>query len=96
MAEQQNPHDDIQDVNKLIAERKHKLAALRAGGFMFPNDFRRDSISSDLIAKYDHLTKEQLEAGNITVSLGGRIITRRIMGKASLTTIADMGGKIQL
>ncbi|KKO47940.1 lysyl-tRNA synthetase [Arsukibacterium sp. MJ3] len=96
MAEQHNPHDDIQDVNKLITERKHKLATLRAGGFMFPNDFRRDSISSDLIAKYDHLTKEQLEAENITVSLGGRIITRRIMGKASFTTIADMGGKIQL
>lgn len=96
MAEQHNPHDDIQDVNKLIAERKHKLAALREDGFMFPNDFRRDSISSELIAKYDHLSKEELEAQQITVSLGGRIMTRRIMGKASFTTIADMGGKIQL
>ncbi|WP_213996616.1 lysine--tRNA ligase [Arsukibacterium sp.] len=96
MAEQQNPNDEIQDVNKLIAERKHKLAALRADGFMFPNDFRRDSISSELIAKYDHLSKEELEAQKITVSLGGRIMTRRIMGKASFTTIADMGGKIQL
>lgn len=96
MAEQQNPNDEIQDVNKLITERKHKLAALRADGFMFPNDFRRDSISSEVIAKYDHLTKEELEAQKITVSLGGRIMTRRIMGKASFTTIADMGGKIQL
>jgi lysyl-tRNA synthetase, class II len=96
MAEQHNPHDEIQDVNKLIAERKHKLAALREDGFMFPNDFRRDSISSELIAKYDHLSKEELEAQKITVSLGGRIMTRRIMGKASFTTIADMGGKIQL
>ncbi|SEH92218.1 lysyl-tRNA synthetase, class 2 [Rheinheimera pacifica] len=96
MSDQQQPQEEIQDVNKLIAERKHKLAALREDGFMFPNDFRRDSISSEVIAKYDHLTKEELEAQNITVSLGGRIMTRRIMGKASFTTIADMGGKIQL
>lgn len=96
MSDQQQPQDEIQDVNKLIAERKHKLAALREDGFMFPNDFRRDSISSDVIAKYDHLSKEDLEAQKITVSLGGRIMTRRIMGKASFVTIADMGGKIQL
>jgi lysyl-tRNA synthetase, class II len=96
MSDQQQPQDEIQDVNKLIAERKHKLAALREDGFMFPNDFRRDSISSDVIAKYDQLSKEQLEAQKITVSLGGRIMTRRIMGKASFVTIADMGGKIQL
>ncbi|MDP5136512.1 lysine--tRNA ligase [Rheinheimera baltica] len=96
MSDQQQPQDEIQDVNKLIAERKQKLAALREDGFMFPNDFRRDSISSDVIAKYDHLTKEELEAQKITVSLGGRIMTRRIMGKASFVTISDMGGKIQL
>ena len=96
MSDQQQPHEEIQDVNKLIAERKQKLAGLRADGFMFPNDFRRDSISSELIAKYDQLSKEELEAQKITVSLGGRIMTRRIMGKASFTTIADMGGKIQL
>ncbi|WP_027671963.1 lysine--tRNA ligase [Rheinheimera baltica] len=96
MSDQQQPQEEIQDVNKLIAERKQKLAALREDGFMFPNDFRRDSISSDVIAKYDHLTKEELEAQKITVSLGGRIMTRRIMGKASFTTISDMGGKIQL
>lgn len=96
MAEQQNQDNEIQDVNKLIAERKHKLAALREDGFLFPNDFRRDSISSDVIATYGHLSKEALEEQKITVSLGGRIMTRRIMGKASFTTIADMGGKIQL
>ena len=96
MAEQQNQDNEIQDVNKLIAERKHKLAALREEGFLFPNDFRRDSISSDVIATYGHLSKEALEEQKITVSLGGRIMTRRIMGKASFTTIADMGGKIQL
>ena len=66
MSDQQQPQEEIQDVNKLIAERKHKLAALREDGFMFPNDFRRDSISSDVIAKYDHLSKEELEAQKIT------------------------------
>jgi lysyl-tRNA synthetase, class II len=96
MSEPQQPQQEAQDVNKLIAERKHKLAALREQGNPFPNDFRRDSTSDQLIAKYADFTKEQLEAEKITVSLGGRIMTRRIMGKASFTTIADMGGKIQL
>ena len=53
-------------------------------------------ISDEIHAKYDALSKEELEATKIEVSLGGRIMTRRIMGKASFVTISDMGGKIQL
>ncbi|MGI5308572.1 lysine--tRNA ligase [Rheinheimera sp. WS51] len=96
MSEPQQPQPEAQDVNKLIAERKQKLAALREQGNPFPNDFRRDSTSDQLLAKYADYSKEQLEQEKITVSLGGRIMTRRIMGKASFVTIADMGGKIQL
>ena len=96
MSEQNNPIEEQQDVNKLIAERKHKLAALREQGNPFPNDFRRDSISNEVIAQYDHLSKEELEAQQIRVVVAGRIMLRRIMGKASFATIQDVGGKIQL
>ncbi len=96
MSEQNNPIEEQQDVNKLIAERKHKLAALREQGNPFPNDFRRDSVSDEIIAKYDHLSKEELEAQQIRVVVAGRIMLRRIMGKASFATIQDVGGKIQL
>jgi len=96
MSEQNNPIEEQQDVNKLIAERKHKLAALREQGNPFPNDFRRDSVSNEVIEKYDHLSKEELEAQQIRVVVAGRIMLRRIMGKASFATIQDVGGKIQL
>ncbi|MCS4305853.1 lysyl-tRNA synthetase class 2 [Rheinheimera pacifica] len=96
MSDQQQPQEEIQDVNKLIAERKHKLAQLREDGFMFPNDFRRAHISDEVLAKYNDLSKEELEAQKIEVSLGGRMMTRRIMGKASFTTLQDMGGKFQV
>lgn len=96
MSEQNNPIEEQQDVNKLIAERKHKLAALREQGNPFPNDFRRDSISNEVIEQYDHLSKEELEAQQIRVVVAGRIMLRRIMGKASFATIQDVGGKIQL
>ena len=43
MSEQNTPIEEHQDVNKLIAERKHKLAGLREQGNAFPNDFRRDA-----------------------------------------------------
>ena len=96
MSEQHNQHEEIQDVNKLIAERKHKLAAIREQGIAFPNDFRRAHISDEIHAKYDALSKEELEANKVEVSLGGRMMTRRIMGKASFCTLQDMGGKFQV
>ncbi len=84
------------DVNEQIAQRKAKLAALREKGVAFPNDFRRDSLAADLHAQYDGLDKEELAAKGIRVKVAGRMMTRRIMGKASFATIQDMSGKIQL
>ena len=55
MSEQNTPIEEHQDVNKLIAERKHKLAALREQGNAFPNDFRRDATSDQLHAQYEQL-----------------------------------------
>ncbi|PWW14314.1 MULTISPECIES: lysine--tRNA ligase [Pseudidiomarina] len=84
------------DVNEQIAQRKAKLAALREQGVAFPNDFRRDSLAADLHANYDHVEKEQLAAQGVRVSVAGRMMTRRIMGKASFATLQDMSGQIQI
>ncbi len=96
MSEQNTPIEEHQDVNKLIAERKHKLAGLRELGNPFPNDFRRDATSDQIHAQYEHLSKEELEEKKIRVTVAGRMMLRRIMGKASFTTIQDVGGKLQL
>ena len=84
------------DVNEQIAQRKAKLAALRERGVAFPNDFRRDSLAAELHEQYDGSEKEELAAKGIRVSVAGRMMTRRIMGKASFATIQDMSGQIQL
>ena len=84
------------DVNEQIAQRKAKLAALRERGVAFPNDFRRDSLAAELHTQYDGLEKEALAAKGVRVAVAGRMMTRRIMGKASFATIQDMSGQIQL
>lgn len=84
------------DVNEQIAQRKAKLAALRERGVAFPNDFRRDSLATDLHREYDHWEKEALAEKGVRVRVAGRMMTRRIMGKASFATIQDMSGQIQL
>ena len=62
----------------------------------FPNDFRRDHTSDQLHADFDGKENEELEALNIEVAVAGRMMTRRIMGKASFVTLQDVGGRIQL
>ncbi|MBA4152513.1 MAG: lysine--tRNA ligase, partial [Acinetobacter sp.] len=84
------------DVNKLIAERKQKLAAIREQGQAFPNDFRRDALASDLHARFDEVESEVLAAEQHRFSVAGRMMLKRVMGKASFATVQDMGGRIQL
>ncbi|MGL5761773.1 MAG: OB-fold nucleic acid binding domain-containing protein, partial [Plesiomonas shigelloides] len=97
MSEQQNlEQESTLDLNSEMATRRAKLAALREEGIAFPNDFRRDSISGDLHAAFDDKSKEELEALGKEVVVAGRIMTRRIMGKAAFVTLQDMGGQIQL
>ncbi|MGQ7172344.1 OB-fold nucleic acid binding domain-containing protein, partial [Escherichia sp. R-CC3] len=74
----------------------HELANLREQGIAFPNDFRRDHTSDQLHAEFDGKENEELEALNIEVAVAGRMMTRRIMGKASFVTLQDVGGRIQL
>jgi len=84
------------DENQIIAERRGKLAALRARGNPFPNDFRRDSLAADLHARHGASTNEELEPLGIESTVAGRILLKRLMGKASFATIQDMSDRIQL
>ncbi len=85
-----------QDENKIIAERRIKLAELRDKGNAFPSDFRRNAYAADLHEEHGEKGKEELAAAEeVIVSVAGRIMLRRIMGKASFITIQDMSGKIQ-
>ena len=88
--------DAVADLNNELKTRREKLASLREQGIPFPNDFRRDHTSDQLHADFDAKENEELEALNIEVSVAGRMMTRRIMGKASFVTLQDVGGRIQL
>jgi lysyl-tRNA synthetase class 2 len=87
---------DAADENRLIAERRAKLAALRARGNAFPNDFRRDALAQQLLSTYADRDAAWLEANPVQVQVGGRLMFRRIMGKASFANVADRSGQIQL
>jgi lysyl-tRNA synthetase class 2 len=84
------------DENQIIAERRGKLRALRERGQAFPNDFRRDALAADLHARYAEEPNETLEPKGIEVSIAGRMMLKRVMGKASFATLQDMSGRIQL
>ena len=84
------------DENQIIAERRAKLKALRESGNAFPNDFRRDRLAADLHAAYGEKSNEELEPAQIQVAVAGRMMLKRVMGKASFATIQDMSGRIQL
>jgi len=85
-----------EDENKLIAQRREKLAVLRENGTAFPNDFRRDSLAAGLHDLYKDKTAEELEGMQVRVSVAGRMMAKRVMGKASFTKLQDMSGQIQL
>lgn len=84
------------DENKLIAERRAKLERLRAVGQPFPNDFRRDALADQLLTAYGDRAPEWFEQQTVRVKVGGRMMAKRIMGKASFAKIMDRSGQIQL
>jgi lysyl-tRNA synthetase class 2 len=86
------PSDD----NRIIAERRAKLAALRERGNAFPNDFRRDALAADLHGNHGHRENAELEGDPVEVAVAGRMLLKRVMGKASFATLQDMSGRIQL
>jgi lysyl-tRNA synthetase class 2 len=85
------------DENKLVAERRAKLAALRAlSQPAFPNDFRPDALAGELHVGFDAAEPGVLDAQQIRVRVAGRMMLRRIMGKASFAHVQDSSGQIQL
>lgn len=87
-----NEHALQEEENSLIALRKEKLAAERAKGQAFPNDFRRDSLAGDLQKQYADSSKEQLAEAGIAVKVAGRIMLNR----GAFMVLQDMSGRIQV
>lgn len=84
------------DENSLIAERRRKLTALRERGIAFPNDFRRNALADELHATYGEHDGEHLAGEEIEVCVAGRMMAKRVMGKASFAKLQDRSGQIQL
>jgi len=84
-----------QEENKLVEERREKLRALRAAGVAFPNDFRRKHLAGELARDHAEKSKEELEKAKPQATVAGRMMLKRVMGKASFATLQDGTGRIQ-
>ncbi len=89
------------DENQLIAERREKLKAIRATGIAFPNDFRPTHHAADLHQRYGQMENAELEPLGAKVAVAGRMMLKRVMGKAAFATLQDGSfgathGRIQL
>ena len=84
------------DENQIIAERRAKLKAWRAKGNAFPNNFAHDSLAGDLHERYENHDRDSMDLNPVVVKVAGRMMLKRVMGKASFATIQDMSGSIQL
>lgn len=93
---QNNEAPSQEEIQGEINQRKSKLKVLREKGNAFPNDFRRDSLAKALQDTYAGQDGEALQAQGVRVKVAGRMMTRRIMGKASFATLQDMSGRIQI
>ncbi len=97
-----HPHPEpLADENQLIAERREKLKALRlrqidGKSVAFPNDFKPDSDAGTLIAEHAQHTAEELYANIHAVRIAGRMMLKRLMGKASFVTLQDGSGRMQV
>jgi len=85
-----------EDENGIIALRKQKLQLLRDQGGAFSNDFRRSHLASALHEQYGEMDKDLLAEKQLSAQVAGRVLLKRVMGKASFLTIADVSGRIQL
>jgi len=98
VSEQHNPSEQVsaQDENHVIAERREKLKTIRANGVAFPNDFKPADRAADLHAAHGDKENDAFDVAPIVVSLAGRMVLKRVMGKASFATVQDGSGRIQL
>jgi lysyl-tRNA synthetase, class II len=86
----------MEEDNKLVEERRGKLKALRAAGQAYPNDFRKKDAAKTLLDSYGVKSKEELEKAGVRATVGGRMMLKRVMGKASFATLQDGSGRIQV
>ena len=93
MTDNQTPQ---QDENHLIAERRGKLAAMRTRGIAFPNDFVPADRAEPLHQRYGEQDQATLAAAAHPASVAGRMMLKRVMGKASFATLQDSTGRIQI
>ncbi|WMY95883.1 MAG: lysine--tRNA ligase [Arsenophonus sp.] len=93
---QKKDQKEFIDLNNAFKTRRNKLMKIRDDNIAFPNNFRREYLSSDLHTKYNDQDSNVLINSNLEFSVAGRMITRRIMGRASFITLQDMGGYIQI
>jgi len=84
-----------EEEHELIRQRRAKLKILAERGEAYPNDFRRESLASQLQERYANEDKESLERLAVTTKVAGRVMLRRVMGKASFVTLQDSSGAIQ-
>ena len=84
------------DDNKLIAQRREKLVALREKGQAYPNDFRPTDLAKDLLVEHENRTREFFDSTEVPVSIAGRMMAKRVMGKASFAHVQDGTGRIQI
>ena len=84
------------DENEQISQRREKLGQLREEGIAFPVDFRRNTVAGELLAEYSEMEAAELETRNVRCKVAGRMMSRRVMGKASFAHVQDMSGRIQL
>ena len=86
----------IIDENHLISERRNKLQTIRSNSNAYPNNFTPTHNAADLHKLYDELDKEALEQAHVNVAIAGRMMLKRIMGKASFATIDDGHSRLQI
>ena len=96
MSKENDNKDNNAKDNEIVRRRREQLSALREQGDAYPNDFRRDALAADLRARYGELDQEALERVEARFSLAGRMMSRRVMGKASFAHLQDSSGRIQL
>lgn len=94
MSEHLNP--PLQDENHVIAERREKLKAIREKGVAFPNNFKPEHFAAPLHAQFGEQENETLDTQAVVVKVAGRMMLKRVMGKASFATIQDKTGRVQL
>jgi lysyl-tRNA synthetase class 2 len=97
MTDETNPPDvPASDENQVMADRRAKLKALRGAGWNFPNNFPRVHLAGTLSEEYEERDRDSLDLNPVVVHVAGRMMLKRLMGKASFATLQDQSGTIQL